>query len=129
MSDPLSHLAERIQRMFPLAKVELDEPVHAGGQRHLDIRLGNRLVVIDEGAAGFGVSLILEAALDGAPDFRFSDADRALACVSLLLSEAQDAEFKDELGVWEATTAANDIEREDLLVEKGDRRPPRRNAA
>jgi hypothetical protein len=102
-------IAKQIADRFPLATVELDEPANEGGAEHLDVRLGDRLVVIEwRQPLGFGVSLVTEAALDSGPDFRLANAVNTLACVSLLLSEAQDARFKDELGAGEVTTTSND---------------------
>jgi hypothetical protein len=130
MTKHLSHLAQQIKERFPLAKVELDEPANEGGAEHLDVRLGDRLVVVEwRRPLGFGVSLVTEAALDNGPDFRLADSEKAFACVSLLLTEAQDALFREDLGSGEVTTTANDVPREDSAVAKGDRIPPRREAA
>jgi hypothetical protein len=130
MTKHLSDLAQQITDRFPLAKVERDDPANEGGAEHLDVRLGDRLVVVEwRHPLGFGVSLVTEAALDSGPDFRLTNAASTLACVSLLLSEAQDARFVEELGSGEVTTIANDTEQEDSAVAKGDRQPPRRTAA
>jgi hypothetical protein len=130
MTKHLSDLAHHIKEAFPLARVELDEPANEGGAEHLDVRLGDRLVVIEyRHSLGFGISLVSEAALDSGPDFRLANAEKSFACVSLLLSEAQDARFKEELGGGEVTTKANDVRREDSAVTKGDRFLPRREAA
>jgi hypothetical protein len=88
MTTHLSDLAKQIADRFPLATVELDEPVNEGGAEHLDVRLGDRLVVVEwRQPLGFGVSLMTEAALDSGPDFRLASTASTLACVSLLLSE------------------------------------------
>jgi hypothetical protein len=92
--------------------------------------LGDRLVVVEwRHPLGFGVSLVTEAALDSGPDFRLADSEKAFTCVSLLLTEAQDALFREDLGSGEVTTTANDVPREDSAVAKGARFPPRREAA
>jgi len=54
-----------------------------------------------------------EAALDCGPDFRLTNAASTFACVSLLLSEAQDARFMEELGSGAVTTIGSDTEREE----------------
>lgn len=106
MTTEISELVHRIRASFPLATVEVDPPVRDQGNHHVDIRLGDRLVVVEwSERLGFGVSLVLEAALDGGPDFRVADADRAFGIVRLLLSEAQDAGFGEELGDWTAETS------------------------
>lgn len=83
---PISHLAKEIKAAFPLALVEEDPPTHDGGNCHLDIRLGERFVVVEWRASqGLGISLVSEAALDDGPDFRTMDANEALRCVARLL--------------------------------------------
>ncbi len=107
----------------------MDPPLHEGGKFHVDIRLGDRLVVVEWGEkTGFGVSLVIDAALDGAPDFRLANLDGALGIVKLLLSEAQDADFGRELGSWTAE-ATDTLRYEDLAVTERERRVPRRKAA
>jgi hypothetical protein len=129
MTTEISDLAGRIRAAFPLATVEVDPPLHDHGKHHVDVRLGDRLVVVEWSAQfGVGVSLVLDAALDGGPDFRLADADAAFRIVKLLLSEGQDAEFRRELGNWTAETAEA-IDYEDLAVTERDRRAPRRKAA
>ena len=129
MTIEISALVRKIRASFPLASVEADPPIRDRGKHHIDVRLGDRFIVVEwsEGL-GFGVSLVVEAALDGGPDFRVADADRAFGIVKLLLSEAQDAGFGEELGDWTAETAGA-IEYEDLAVAERDRRAPRRRAA
>jgi len=125
----ISELARKIRASFPLASVEADPPIHERGTHHVDVRLGDRFVVVEwSERLGFGVSLVLEAALDGGPDFRVFDGDRALGIVKLLLTEAQDAAFGEELGDW-ATEVAEAIDYQDLAVAERDRRAPRRRAA
>ncbi len=125
----ISDLTRKIRASFPLASVEADPPIRDGGTHHIDIRLGDRFVVVEwSERLGFGVSLVLEAALDGGPDFRVSDADRAFGIVKLLLSEAQDAGFGEELGDW-AAESAEVIKYQDLAVAERERRAPRRRAA
>lgn len=83
---PIFNLANQITAAFPLARVEEDPPTHGIGNYHLDIRLGDRLVVIEwRPSQGLGVSLVSEAALDSGPDFRTMDADEALQRVAELL--------------------------------------------
>lgn len=77
---------------------------------------------------GFGVSLVLDAALDGGPDFRLASADGAFRIVKLLLSEAQDSDFGRELGNWTAETSEA-TSYEDLVVTERECRAPRRKAA
>lgn len=129
MTTAISDLVGRLRAAFPLATVEVDPPLHESGKHHIDVRLGDRLVVVEwSEQLGVGVSLVLDAALDGGPDFRLADADAALTIVKLLFSEAQDAEFGRELGNWTAETAEG-IGYEDLAVTERDRRAPRRRAA
>jgi hypothetical protein len=129
MTSTISDLADRIRAAFPLARVDMDPPLHEGGKFHVDIRLGDRLVVVEWGEkTGFGVSLVIDAALDGAPDFRLANLDGALGIVKLLLSEAQDADFGRELGSWTAE-ATDTLRYEDLAVTERERRVPRRKAA
>jgi len=129
MTTEISELAGRLHAAFPLATVDVDPPLHDHGKHHIDVRLGDRLVVVEwREQLGFGVSLVLDAALDGGPDFRLASADGAFRIVKLLLSEAQDAEFGRELGDWTAETAGA-IDYEDLAVAERDRRAPRRKAA
>jgi hypothetical protein len=91
--------------------------------------LGDRLVVVEwSEQLGVGVSLVLDAALDGGPDFRLADADGAFRIVKLLLSEAQDTDFGRELGSW-ATETPEPLDYEDLAVAERERRAPRRRAA
>ena len=91
MKTEISELERRIRASFPLATIDADPPVGDLGRHHLDVRLGDRLVVVEwSELLGFGVSLILDAALEGGPDFRVADADRGLAIIKLLLSEAHD---------------------------------------
>jgi hypothetical protein len=47
MTMHLSNLAPQIIDRFPLATVELDEPANEGGAEYLDIRLADRLVVVE----------------------------------------------------------------------------------
>jgi hypothetical protein len=83
---PISHLANQIKAAFPLALVNEDPPAHDGGNYHLDIRLDERLVVIEwRPSQGLGISLVSEAALDDGPDFRTMDVDEALHWVAGLL--------------------------------------------
>jgi len=125
----ISELVREVHASFPLARVDVDPPIYDHGKHHLDVRLGDRLVVVEwSEQLGFSVTLVLEAALDGGPDFRVSDADRAFGIVKLLLSEAQDAGFGEELGEWEVKTAEL-VEYQDLAVSERDRRAPRRRAA
>jgi hypothetical protein len=125
----ISDLAGRIRAAFPLATVEVDPPLHDRGKYHIDVRLGDRLVVVEwSEQLGVGVSLVLEAALDGGPDFRLADADGAFRIVKLLLLEAQDAEFGRELGSW-TTESVEALAYEDLVVTERERRAPRRKAA
>lgn len=129
MTAIVSNLADRIRAAFPLARVDIDPPLHEGGRFHIDIRLGDRLVVVEWGKqTGFGVSLVIDAALDGGPDFRLANVDGAFGIVKLLLSEAQDADFGRELGSW-AAEASDALRYEDLAVTERERRPPRRKAA
>jgi hypothetical protein len=129
MTAIVSNLADRIRAAFPLARVDIDPPLHESGKFHIDIRLGDRLVVVEWGQQmGFGVSLVIDAALDGGPDFRLVDVDGAFGIVKLLLSEAQDADFGRELGSWPAE-ASDALGYEDLAVTERARRPPRRKAA
>jgi len=129
MTIEITDLVRRIRTAFPLATLEVDPPVHDHGKHHIDVRLGDRLVVVDwSERLGFGVSLVLEAALDAGPDFRIADVNRAFGIVKLLLSEAQDAGFGAELGDWTAETAEA-IEYQDLAVTERERRAPRRRAA
>jgi hypothetical protein len=82
----ISYLAEQLKSAFPLAHVEEDPPVHPTGNHHLDIRLGDRLVVVEwRPTQGFGVSLVCEAALDDGPDFRTAHIDEALQYAARLL--------------------------------------------
>jgi hypothetical protein len=82
----LHDLANAIKAAFPLARVEVDPPAQSGGVYHLDIRLGDRLVVVEwRPQQGLGVSLVTAAALDDGPDFRTTDADEALQRVAELL--------------------------------------------
>jgi hypothetical protein len=83
------HLARMIRAAFPLATVEVDLPLHDHdhGKHHIDIRLGDRLVIVEWSEHGVGVSLVLDATLDGGPDFRLADADGAFGIVKLLLSD------------------------------------------
>jgi len=125
----ISELAERIRAAFPLATVDVDPPLHDRGTYHIDVRLGDRLIVVEWSQRfGIGVSLVIDAALDGGPDFRLANADGAFRIVKLLLSEAQDAAFGRELGNWTAE-AAEAIDYEDLAVTERERRAPRRKAA
>ena len=122
-------LADRIRAAFPLATVDVDPPLHDRGKYHIDVRLGDRLVVVEWSEwFGFGVSLVIDAALDGGPDFRLANADGAFRIVKLLLSEAQDAGFGRELGNWTAE-ADEALDYEDLAVTERERRAPRRKAA
>lgn len=83
---PMSELANQITAAFPLARVEEDPPAHGHGNHHLEIRLGDRLVVVEwRPSHGLGVSQVSEAALDDGPDFRTMDADEALQRVAELL--------------------------------------------
>jgi hypothetical protein len=128
MTSMISNLVDRIRAAFPLAKVDVDPPLHEGGKFHIDIRLGDRLVVVEHGGQiGFGVSLVIDAALDGGPDFRLANPDGAFGIVKLLLSEAQDADFGRELGSW-AAEATGTVRYEDLAVTERERRAPRREA-
>lgn len=129
MTSTISNLADRIRAAFPLARVDMDPPLHEGGKFHVDIRLGDRLVVVEWGEkTEFGVSLVIDAALDGAPDFRLANADGAFGIVKLLLSEAQDADLGRELGSW-AAEATETLGYEDLAVTERERRVPRQKAA
>ena len=83
---PIAHLVHEIKAAFPLALIAEDPPAHDGGNYHLDIRLGDRLVVVEwRPSQGLGISLVAEAALDDGPDFRTMDADEALHHVARLL--------------------------------------------
>ena len=129
MTNEILDLVRKTRASFPLASVEADPPIRDRGTHHIDIRLGDRFVVVEwSERLGFGISLILEAALDGGPDFRVSDAGRAFGIVKLLLSEAQDADFGEEVGDW-ATETEGAIEYRDLAVTERERRAPRRRAA
>jgi hypothetical protein len=87
MTTHLSDLAHLIADRFPLATVEPDEPANEGDTEHLDVRLGDRLVVVEwRQPLGFGVSLVTDAALDSGPNFRIASTASTLACVSVLLS-------------------------------------------
>lgn len=129
MTPTISNLADKMRRAFPLARVDMDPPLREGGRFHVDVRWGDRLVVVEwSEQLGFGVSLVTDAALDGGPDFRLADAEGAFGIVKLLLSEAQDAAFAGDLGSWIAE-AAETPSYEDLAVAKRERRAPRRRAA
>lgn len=105
MTTVMSDLADRISKTFPLAVVDVDPPLHDRGKYHIDVRLGDRLVVVEwSERVGFGVSLVMDATLDGGPDFRLASADGAYEIVKLLLSEAQDAAFGAKLGNWTVET-------------------------
>lgn len=129
MTPTISNLADKIRRAFPLARVDIDPPLREGGKFHVDVRWGDRLVVVEwSEQLGFGVSLVTDPALDGGPDFRLADAEGAFGIVKLLLSEAQDADFGRELGSW-AAEATDTVRYEDLAVTARERRAPRREAA
>jgi|SRR5215510_1454029 len=129
MTTVISELVDRIRAAFPLARVDVDPPLHERGKYHVDVRLGDRLVVVEWGEQlGFGVSLVIDAALDGGPDFRLANAGGAFGIVKLLLSEAQDADFGRELGNWTAQSI-HAVDYEDLAVTQRERRAPRRRAA
>lgn len=129
MTTDVSELADRIREAFPLASVEVDPPLRESGAHHLDVRLGDRLVVVEwSEQRGIGISLVVDAALDGGPDFHLADANAAFGIVALLLTEAQDADFRKQLGNW---TAESDGAPEyvDYAVVKSERRAPRDRAA
>jgi hypothetical protein len=129
MTTAIFNLATRIRTAFPLATVGVDPPLHDCGKYHIDVRLGDRLVTIEwSEQLGIGVSLVLDAALDGGPDFRLPDSDGAFRIVKLLLLEAQDADFGRDLGSWTAETPEA-IAYEDLAVAERESRAPRRRAA
>lgn len=129
MTSTIYNLADKVRRVFPLARVDMDPPLREGGKFHVDIRWGDRLVVVEWcERLGFGVSFVTDAALDSGPDFRLADAEGAFGTVKLLLSEAQDADFGRELGSWTAE-ATGTVRYEDLAVTERERRAPRREAA
>lgn len=129
MTAAIPELVAKISAAFPLAKIDVDPPLHEHGTYHIDVRLGDRLVVVEwSEQRAIGVSLVLDAALDGGPDFRLANAEGALRTIKLLLSEAQDASFEKDLGNWTAETPET-VGYEDLLVTDGERRAPRRKAA
>jgi hypothetical protein len=83
---PISYLVNELKAAFPLALIEEDPPADGHGNYHLDIRLGDRLVVVEwRPSQGLGVSLVSEAALDDGADFRTMVADEALQRVAELL--------------------------------------------
>lgn len=43
MTNPIADLQQRIIATFPLAHVDLDEPLREGGAYHVDVRMGDRL--------------------------------------------------------------------------------------
>jgi hypothetical protein len=92
---PISYLASQIKGAFPLARIEEDPPADGDGTYHLDICLGDRLVVVEwRPSQGLGVSLVSEeTALDDGPDFRTVDADEALQRVAGLLHNPSSRRF------------------------------------
>lgn len=125
----VAQFADRLRTAFPLSTVALDPPLDPHGKHIIDVRLGDRLVVIEwSDALGIGVSLIDAPALDGGPDFRLADAESAFRIVKLLLVEAQDASFSRALG--DATIdSAEPMEYLELPVVQRDHRPPRQKRA
>lgn len=129
MTPQVSEFADRVREACPLATVDLDPPLYEHGRHHIDVRLGDRLVVVELGEQrAIGVSLVLDAALETGPDFYLANEDAALALIKLLLWEAQDADLSKQLGSWTAESREA-VEYEDLAVNKRERRAPRRIAA
>lgn len=133
-------LAQQIRERLPEATVELTRTLESE-KVGLTARLRSRSVIIGwNRQTGFEVWPIGEPGVDRDPDFRLSDGERVLLCVSMLLSaERKDASLADELGQFvspERGTADTNasieappvLDFEDQIVGKGTPLPPRRAA-
>jgi hypothetical protein len=101
----IDELASSIARAHPFARVEIDAPLIAEGTYCVDVRIGDRLVTVEWNAAhGYGISLIVEAALDAGPDVRAQTLEEVLKHVAAYLRPAT-CQIVDDTGKFSCIKA------------------------